>query len=651
MPSYPNTFWSLIQENSVQIPLIQRDYAQGREEAQRTALNFLRNLKKALETDDAAPVELDFIYGDIDETGNGKVFKPLDGQQRLTTLYLLHWYFANQAGKLTDECISTLQKFSYQTRISSRDFCKHLSACNIVLADVIAEPGEDDISLADKIKDFNWYLLAWNNDPTVTGMLNMLNLVHREFHTLSGGWERLSSWSKVTFKFLPLKDFGLEDDLYIKMNDRGVQLTGLENLKAQLINKIETENWEQNLSSEATFGFRLDTAYTDVFWSIAAKPEEIDACINRYIKAIVTCRLCAANRMERVRKITGKDGLVYIEDIDQDIFMFLKKSFDALVSCHSEVKKESIKLFNLAENGKDIISQIALTDNPRFQQLGLFAAVTAYLNNLTAYNTEQFTDFTRVVRNICLNERVDEAERLSGFLKLANELTGNTPVYEYLAANNIRSDFGKAQVSEEKKKAGLLTADKENKATLFAAEDLPYVKGKISLLFSAINYENDREFDVDKFILATTVCKNHLSTDPLSNDIRRMLLTCVDFRYYNYRVIWSYNLDLHKRQLFEDLQTLWSHGNSTNSHARPYIIELIQKLMDNETKHIEPPEFCKNYVQPPGMPAWEYKLITEPRWLDDHARFPFMFATDEKTKCLLFGHYQRPQRDDCTIVE
>lgn len=33
-------------------------------------------------------INLDFIYGNLD----GDTFLPLDGQQRLTTLFLLHWY-------------------------------------------------------------------------------------------------------------------------------------------------------------------------------------------------------------------------------------------------------------------------------------------------------------------------------------------------------------------------------------------------------------------------------------------------------------------------------------------------------------------------------------------------------------------------------
>lgn len=74
----------------IEIPIIQRDYAQGRKtpEVTRIRKRFLDSLYDALTQ--GKPLKLDFIYGDIKDN----VLTPLDGQQRLTTLFLLHWYIA-----------------------------------------------------------------------------------------------------------------------------------------------------------------------------------------------------------------------------------------------------------------------------------------------------------------------------------------------------------------------------------------------------------------------------------------------------------------------------------------------------------------------------------------------------------------------------
>ena len=82
----------MVSLNRIVIPIIQRDYAQGREddETRRIRERFLDSLYKAIM---GTPIKLDFIYGDIDVDG---VMTPLDGQQRLTTLFLLHWYAAKK---------------------------------------------------------------------------------------------------------------------------------------------------------------------------------------------------------------------------------------------------------------------------------------------------------------------------------------------------------------------------------------------------------------------------------------------------------------------------------------------------------------------------------------------------------------------------
>src|SRR4051794_38126845 len=85
----------------IEIPLFQRDYAQGREtdRVERIRTDFLEVLHAAIAGDQPKPVGLDFVYGGIDKG----TLRPLDGQQRLTTLFLLHWYVASRSGNLTQD--------------------------------------------------------------------------------------------------------------------------------------------------------------------------------------------------------------------------------------------------------------------------------------------------------------------------------------------------------------------------------------------------------------------------------------------------------------------------------------------------------------------------------------------------------------------
>ncbi|MBK6802583.1 MAG: DUF262 domain-containing protein [Novosphingobium sp.] len=86
----------------IQIPMIQRDYAQGRSDPKATQIrnNFIATLTEAVTSNasgELAPIGLDFVYGDVRQG----VFLPLDGQQRLTALFLLHWYLAVRSGGQT----------------------------------------------------------------------------------------------------------------------------------------------------------------------------------------------------------------------------------------------------------------------------------------------------------------------------------------------------------------------------------------------------------------------------------------------------------------------------------------------------------------------------------------------------------------------
>ena len=73
------SFWKLLNEKKIIIPIIQRDYAQGREGKEFLRERFLGQLFDALK-DNANPLVLDFVYGSVE---NNTLY-PLDGQQRLT---------------------------------------------------------------------------------------------------------------------------------------------------------------------------------------------------------------------------------------------------------------------------------------------------------------------------------------------------------------------------------------------------------------------------------------------------------------------------------------------------------------------------------------------------------------------------------------
>lgn len=71
----------------IEIPIIQRDYAQGRPSEGKIRNKLVNHIADALKN--KCPIELDFVYGMITENKRTaqSLFIPIDGQQRLTTLF------------------------------------------------------------------------------------------------------------------------------------------------------------------------------------------------------------------------------------------------------------------------------------------------------------------------------------------------------------------------------------------------------------------------------------------------------------------------------------------------------------------------------------------------------------------------------------
>ena len=208
------TFWSFLINYSICIPLIQRDYAQGRIGKEELRKRFITSLRKSIL--EGKPLHLDFAYGRFSGSGKGKTFYPLDGQQRLTTLWLLHCYVAYKAKKLPD-AQAVLQRFSYATRVSARDFCKNLCKCPPL------PEGTSDILI--HIQNQNWFYSSWNQDPTIQSMLRMISDKDKKTGIVElldlpdyvDAWKRLTSRDcKMEFRVLDIAEIGQTDDLYVK---------------------------------------------------------------------------------------------------------------------------------------------------------------------------------------------------------------------------------------------------------------------------------------------------------------------------------------------------------------------------------------------------------------------------------------------------
>lgn len=314
------TFFRLLcDESSIRIPKVQRDYAYGRdEEKPREILSgMLDNMLGALKED--RQEILDFVYGGPyakdDDSQTGMI--PLDGQQRLTTLFLLHFYaslFAfDSEGQPVD--VSMLKNFSYETRQSANDFRLKL-VTDIRKRLTERKYHENPSGISTLIEEDSDFSPAYSYDPTISSMLVVLGEIEKRFATFPDLWQTLTTKDNLCFYHITLEKFGLTDELYIKMNSRGKKLTEFEIFKADFLDGIRRSK-PDNVFEIAR---KLDTEWMDMVWDqFPEKPAETDLaymCMLRNLKRMACNRfLLRAELSEDDPSVTTKDEVEFMEDV------------------------------------------------------------------------------------------------------------------------------------------------------------------------------------------------------------------------------------------------------------------------------------------------------------------------------------------------
>ena len=477
------------------IPNIQRDYAQGRDTAEirRVRSDFLNALYKAVTTDEK--IKLDFVYGDL----NDGTLTPLDGQQRLTTLFLLHWYAARKEN-IPPEEISFLENFSYDTRPDSRDFCKFLIACEVSF----------DEKLSAAIEDLAGFPLGWKKDPTVNSMLVMLDAIDEKFCGVENLWDKLKG-GVISFYFLKIKDMGLTDELYVTMNSRGKPLTDFEHFKAEFksrLDKIDNEFSDRII-------LKIDTVWSDLLWTYRDENNLIDDGFLAYFGFLCDVILYRKGGTPQGKSRDPFELLKeFFDDNAPENVDFLEKSFDCWHELDGDEKisdffnarvsrgSRNDKIVNRHAAGK-IITYFDATDffgdcvksyGKKFS-LGktvMLYAFLIYLLNEEKISDEDFRRRIRIVNNLVTNsgdaelsnsEARNNGNRIPAMLEQVDSIIIHGKI---LRSNEIQTDnyynFNETQLKEEREKILWTTANPDKAELLFELEDHYLLNGQIGIV-------------------------------------------------------------------------------------------------------------------------------------------------------------------------
>ena len=565
---------------SFEIPIIQRDYAQGRsdERSKEIRKTFLGSLIAAVENYPQKNIELDFVYG---KRNKNKVYL-LDGQQRITTLYLLHWYLAQRLQKpllLKDVALS------YRVRQYADEFTQKISDKSTQIDFTSSIPSQ-------AICNCTWFFDAWKHDPTVKGMLNTLDTIHEllkdkkisEEHY----WQPLEE-EAVTFYWLDLEEHQLTDELYLKMNARGKQLSNFENFKASLVKHITDNGWEKNTPEEDSFSFKMDTIYTDLFWEYRGKMNVIDYEVTNFFAGMAMIGYAikenSVAQQKRIQELFNNPLSVRVEDFEESDF----KLFMSYLDFYSAEKNISIetelwKYYN-SDNKRGFFEEFIKDEN---KGIGEFYKGATYPQRVFFYALSELfikvkdkairENFIRVVRNIVENVTIDSAQTFVGAIKLMKELLEGflevlskevQDIYSYLSKTDIQSNFASYQVTQEKQKAERIVANPEWKDVIWEAEEHSMFKGDIGFLLL------ETENNLSLFKKRYEVAKEMFEEKGVKGKYREnaLLIRALVSRFDNWYLFWS-------RLVFDSSTETWKRILRTDNRWVKYFL----LLLDNESK-------------------------------------------------------------------
>jgi hypothetical protein len=491
--------------NKVEIPIIQRDYAQGRTDSKTNKIrkDFLDTLFDFIShklIDKNAQIELDFIYGFSEvESDNKTTFVPIDGQQRLTTLWLLYW-FVSVKENVSETETNFLSNFLYETRHSTTEFFRNL---------IKFKPEFSHEKISQEIKNQSWYFETWDYDPSIQAMLIVLDdieLRYKNFNT-KYIWSAIGN-SSCPFYFykLDMDKVGLTDDLYIKMNSRGKPLTEFEYFKAGFA-EIITDSKQRKRFEESIDGIWIDTIWHIILYSgsiieeddialtvdnsflnlfnfitsvISFKKDLKDQNEYRYKNTVVSAELLKSIYSDTESQNFLFDTLDAIFKQEQenptfwnDLFYYNKDEFTTsktrLFFTHKETNLLKRCLLNFADfRGFTFPEQILL------------------LTCLTHLKTpsKNFNDQIRTVRNLVVNSENELRETVLG--------NSFVEVEEFISKDDLQifKTFKTDQIEEEKVKEDFIKQSLTDKETLQKLEDSDILRGSISLLPLDNNVKN-----------------------------------------------------------------------------------------------------------------------------------------------------------------
>lgn len=504
------------------IPEIQRDYVWGKEQV----IGLLNSIKKDFEsfktvqvpkietTDNDLEIAFEtfykkrnngsnigFIYAYNDDQYSGNYFL-IDGQQRITTIFLMLLVLASKNERINEKFKKTyltdnLLKLDYKVRESAHHFLQQFTALAL--------------KRNTEFTNQNWhYSNKYDSDTTIKSLMENFDSIQEYYQNnlpndLEAFYEYIEDYVEFWYFDTNISEQG--EELYIYMNARGEQMQSNENIKADLLSKLDTTE-EKN-----KYG-KLWEDWQDYFWVNRGDNENADQGFNTFLS---WCQLLKSieNRYQNNTELTTdeiEDFADYIRGKQTLNFELIKLSildielyFKSVVyyfDSYQQLTKTTTVYENLIED-KWLSGNLSQIDHFRLLPF-LFFIKKHKVYDENDFEAKELIRLNRLFFNLRLDETIGKTAVTQSIygIKFINELSID---FKFDDLINFEKDYKSIFNSEEVSKLKIINSIKdlvikENTRLVFnIAEDSKLLKGKIAHLINiAIEIEN-LEFNLEVF--------------------------------------------------------------------------------------------------------------------------------------------------------
>lgn len=484
--------------------------------------------------------KLGFIYAYHDRDYAGKFFL-IDGQQRLTTLFLILLFLYKELDKTDSFRLlyfnNQIPKVNYKVREQSNDFLKLMIEC--------------ELRGKSYLESEQFYKSEYLKDVTISHLITNYNHIKSQIGQIqnkAGFLEYLEDFVEVNYFDTHLSEQG--EQLYIYMNSRGEQLSFQEIVRAELMQKIADSKKKIELGNEWE-------KWQNFFWIKRGENENADRGFEEFLKWSAIIHMGLHNEVELVNFVDLqkdfkqkelKENYIKVFNDDEIIrsqteallkyqvkyldFEFLKEIFNALYFIYGN-RTEYIPVYEDWLNGRinlvdyvlllPILQYIAQNDwldekekTTDIERLAMFLKNVSYFEGIYKNADTATLDAINIVSQLKGNDKhINHLKKLTNFSKVLVTSAEIHKVDYFINSGAERRNWEEFIWN--------ITLDHEFNT---------FLMGDVSVFFKCLEYDKTRYLainEVDTLYKYKNVFKNVVFKNKNSDRLRRLILSKFDY--------------------------------------------------------------------------------------------------------------------------